>query len=221
MDTIKKSLMAALFGSMVCSAPANAISLPMPDYDETPARAGQATPQTITVAGGCFWGIQAVFQHMKGVTKAVSGYAGGRAEDAHYHTVGSGMTGHAESVQITYDPAQTTLGKILMVFFSVAHDPTQLNRQGPDSGTQYRSAIFYTTPEQQKIATAYIAQLDTGKFFSAPIVTKLEPLQGFYAAEDYHQDYARLHPDSVYIIINDAPKVTALASIYPDLYKQP
>lgn len=220
MNDIKKSMMAALFGSMVCSAPAHAVSLPAPAYDETPAKAGQATPQTIVVAGGCFWGIQAVFQHMKGVIKAVSGYAGGPAEDAHYNIVGSGTTGHAESVAVTYDPSQTTLGKILMVFFAVAHDPTQLNRQGPDHGTQYRSTIFYATPEQQKIAAAYIGQLGAGKYFSAPIATTLEPLQGFYPAEAYHQDYARLHPDSPYIIVNDAPKVTAFAATYPDLYTQ-
>ncbi|MBV8548153.1 MAG: peptide-methionine (S)-S-oxide reductase MsrA [Alphaproteobacteria bacterium] len=222
MNDIKKTLMAALFGSVVCSSSAHAVTLPPPAYDETPAKAGQpVAPQTIVVAGGCFWGIQAVFQHMKGVTKAISGYAGGKADEAHYNIVGSGATGHAESVQVTYDPSQTSLGKILMVYFAVAHDPTELNRQGPDHGTQYRSTIFYASPEQKKIAADYIAQLDEGKHFSVPIVTTLEPLQTFYPAEDYHQDYARLHPDSPYIIVNDAPKVRAFASTYPDLYTQP
>jgi peptide-methionine (S)-S-oxide reductase len=155
------------------------------------------------------------------VTKAVSGYAGGNASTASYETVSSGTTGHAESVQVTYDPSQVTLGQILKVYFSVAHDPTELNRQGPDHGTQYRSAIFFGSPEQQKIAAAYIAQLDQAKTFSGPIVTKLEPLQAFYPAEGYHQDYARLHPTNAYIATNDLPKVVALEKQYPQLYVEP
>ena len=173
---------------------------------------------SIVLAGGCFWGIQAVFQHVKGVTKAVSGYAGGAASTAHYERVGTGKTGHAESVQVTYNPAQITLGQILKVFFSVAHDPTELNRQGPDDGTQYRSAIFYSTLEQKEVAEAYIDQLQQAKIFKSPIVTRLEPLKAFYPAEDYHQNYARLHPSDPYITINDIPKVKALEKEFPNLY---
>jgi peptide-methionine (S)-S-oxide reductase len=174
--------------------------------------------QTIVRAGGCFWGIQAVFQHVKGVTEALSGYAGGEAATAHYEDVGTGTTGHAESVQVTYNASQVTLEEILKVFFAVAHDPTELNRQGPDTGPQYRSAIFFATPEQQKIAAAYIAQLEQTKAFSAPIVTTVEPLKKFYPAEDYHQDYASTHPYSPYIVRNDLPKVEALKKKFPDLY---
>jgi len=174
--------------------------------------------ETIVLAGGCFWGIQAVFQHLKGVSQAVSGYAGGAANTAKYGEVSTGSTGHAESVQVTYDPAQITLGKILKVYFSVAHDPTELNRQGPDTGTQYRSEIFFTTPEQEKVAKAYIAQLQQAKAFSSPIVTKVSQLQGFFPAEDYHQNYATLHPDNPYIEINDLPKVANLKKNFPELY---
>ncbi|MDR3449705.1 MAG: peptide-methionine (S)-S-oxide reductase MsrA [Alphaproteobacteria bacterium] len=196
---------------------AQAVTLPAPTLDEPLAQAGTA-PESITVAGGCFWGVQAVFQHVRGVTKAVSGYTGGDAATAHYDVVSRGTSGHAESVQVTYDPSQVTLGQLLRVFFSVAHNPTELDRQGPDHGTQYRSAIFFTSPEQQKIAAAYIEQLQTAKAFAEPIVTKLEPLKAFYAAEDYHQDYARLHPDQPYIAINDLPKVAALQREFPLLY---
>jgi peptide-methionine (S)-S-oxide reductase len=219
------SLMAKIFGmipvaTLACGiATAHAAPLPDPILD-TPL-AQNAAPQSITVAGGCFWGVQAVFQHVKGVTKAVSGYAGGAADTANYETVSSGRTGHAESVQVTYDPSQVTLGQILKVYFSVAHDPTELNRQGPDHGTQYRSEIFFSSPEQEKIANAYIAQLQQAKVFSDPIVTKVEALQAFYPAEDYHQDYARLHPDNMYIAINDLPKVAALQKQYPQLYREP
>jgi len=198
---------------------AHAVNLPAPTHD-TPLAAHQ-TEQTIVVAGGCFWGVQAVFQHVKGVRTAVSGYAGGSAETAHYDMVSTRTTDHAESVQVTYDASQITLGKILQVFFSVAHNPTELNRQGPDSGPEYRSAIFYSSPEQKQIAEAYIAQLDAAKAFDAPIVTKLEPLAQFYPAEAYHQDYARLNPLNPYIVINDAPKVRALAKEFPDLYVKP
>lgn len=203
---------------LACSiSTAHATALPDPKIDDALATT-QQKPVSITLAGGCFWGIQAVFQHLKGVTQAVSGYAGGSADTAQYHTVGTGQTGHAESVQVTYDPSQITLGKILQVFFSVAHDPTELNRQGPDTGTQYRSAIFYADAQQKKIADAYIKQLNEAKVFSAPIATTLEPLRGFYPAEDYHQNYARLHPDNPYIVINDAPKVVNLKKTFPDLY---
>jgi peptide-methionine (S)-S-oxide reductase len=173
---------------------------------------------SIFLAGGCFWGIQAVFQHVRGVIDAVSGYAGGAANTAHYDSVGTGKTGHAESVQVTYNPAQITLGQILKVFFSVAHDPTELNRQGHDHGIQYRSAIFYSTHEQKEVAEAYIDQLQQAKIFKGPIVTRLEPLKAFYPAEDYHQNYARLHPSDPYIAINDMPKVKALEKEFPNLY---
>lgn len=195
---------------------AKASALPDPKQDEN---AG-ARNESITLAGGCFWGVQAVFQHVKGVTSAVSGYAGGDAGTAHYERVGSGATGHAESVQVTYDTSEVTLGQLLKVYFAVAHNPTELNYQGPDHGTQYRSAIFYANDEQKKIAEAYIAQLDKAKVFPAPIVTKLEPLKGFYKAEDYHQDYAKLHPDNFYIKINDLPKVTHLKEQFPELYTE-
>jgi peptide-methionine (S)-S-oxide reductase len=175
--------------------------------------------QTAVLAGGCFWGVQAVFQHLNGVQRAVSGYAGGDRATAQYEVVSTGRTGHAESVQITFDPAVVSYGEILRVFFSVAHDPTQLNRQGPDSGTQYRSAIFYSNDKQKEIATAYIAQLDkTGKF-DRPIVTRVDPLKGFYAAEDYHQDYLLKHPSDLYIVINDQPKVRNFQRTLPELYR--
>ena len=177
-------------------------------------------PQTVVLAGGCFWGVQAVFQHVKGVTKAVSGYAGGNKDTAHYQIVSMGNTGHAESVQVTFDPRQISFGRILQIYFSVAHDPTELNRQGPDVGTQYRSAIFFTDAAQQKVAEAYIAQLDKAKAFKGPIVTKLTPLTAFYPAEKYHQDYATLHPDNPYIYYNDLPKVDNLKRLFPDVYRE-
>jgi peptide-methionine (S)-S-oxide reductase len=173
---------------------------------------------SIVVSGGCFWGVQAVFQHVKGVISATSGYAGGKSDTAHYEMVSEGSTGHAESVQVVYDPTQISLGQLLRVFFSVAHNPTELNRQGPDSGTQYRSAIWFSNTDQQRIAAAYIKQLNATKAFSDPIVTQLSPLPAFYAAEDYHQDYARLHPNDMYIAINDRPKVTHLQEQFPKLY---
>ena len=174
--------------------------------------------QTAVVAGGCFWGIQAVFQHVKGVIHATSGYSGGAATTAEYEVVSTGETGHAESVKVTYDPSQITYGQLLRVFFSVAHDPTELNRQGPDEGTQYRSVIFYGNEEQQKIAQAYIAQLDKAKVFSHPIVTQVVPLKAFYPAEAYHQDYFEHHPESGYIVYNDAPKVAHLRQQFPEIY---
>jgi peptide-methionine (S)-S-oxide reductase len=194
-----------------------AVSLPLPAADMT-AQSGSGL-QTVVVAGGCFWGVQAVFQHTKGVTQAVSGYAGGQKETAHYEMVGTGRTGHAESVSVTFDPQQISYGKILQIYFSVAHNPTELNYQGPDAGTQYRSAIFYANDDQKRIAGAYIAELDKAHVFGAPIVTKLEPLSGFYPAEDYHQDFAVLHPSYPYIVFNDLPKVDNLKRLFPDQYR--
>lgn len=194
---------------------ASAAPLPAPAYD-LPMAAGQE--QSIVLAGGCFWGIQAVFQHVRGVTSAISGYAGGAAETARYDYVSTGGTGHAEAVKVTYDPALVSPGTLLQVYFAVAHDPTQLNRQGPDHGTQYRSEIFFTTPEQEKLARAYIAQLDEAKAFSRPIVTKVSALDAFYAAEDYHQDYAEKHPSQPYIMLHDLPKVEDLKRLFPALY---
>ncbi|HTP93329.1 MAG TPA: peptide-methionine (S)-S-oxide reductase MsrA [Xanthobacteraceae bacterium] len=194
-----------------------AVVIPPPALDET-APAGGGT-QTVVLAGGCFWGVQAVFQHTKGVTNAVSGYAGGQKDTAHYEMVGTGRTGHAESVEVTFDPHQITYGKILQIYFSVAHNPTELNFQGPDHGTQYRSDIFYANDEQKRVAEAYIAQLDKAHVFRAPIVTKLEALSGFYPAEAYHQDFAVLHPSYPYIVFNDAPKVENLKRIFADVYR--
>ena len=174
--------------------------------------------ETAVVAGGCFWGVQAVFQHTRGVIQATSGYAGGSESDAHYDIVSNGSTGHAESVEIVYDPSQITYGQLLRVFFAVAHDPTELNRQGPDTGTQYRSAVFTVSDEQARIVRAYIQQLDDAKVFSKRIATVVSPLTRFYEAEAYHQDYATLHPDDMYIRINDAPKVENLRRSLPDLY---
>ena len=204
----------ALLGIALGTSVAQASALPDPILDQAPV----SQPQSVVVAGGCFWGVQAVFQHVKGVTEAVSGYAGGSAQTAQYETVSTGTTGHAESVKVTFDPKQVSFGQILKVYFSVAHDPTELNRQGPDSGTQYRSAIFTTSTDQAKIAAAYIAQLQGAHSFPTPIVTTVEPLKGFYAAEDYHQDYFRLHPYNPYILTNDRPKVAALETDFPKLY---
>jgi peptide-methionine (S)-S-oxide reductase len=213
-------MLAAVFALGLTSS-AMALGLPDPVLDQPLQHHNAAmvkTEENIIVSGGCFWGIQNLFQHVKGVTKVVSGYAGGKADRAHYEDVKTGETGHAESVQITYDPSQITLGKILKVFFGVAHDPTELNYQGSDHGTQYRSAIFYANDMQKKIADAYIDQLQKARLFSDPIVTKLEPLQAFYPAESYHQNYARLHPDEIYIVLYDAPKVAELQKAFPDLY---
>jgi peptide-methionine (S)-S-oxide reductase len=174
--------------------------------------------QTAVIAGGCFWGVQGVYQHTKGVISAVSGYAGGNKASANYNAVSSGSTGHAEAVEIKYDPKQVSYGKILQIYFSVAHDPTQLNRQGPDTGTQYRSEIFATTPEQKKVAEAYIAQLNAAKVYKKPIATKLGMLQAFYPAEAYHQDYLTLHPNQPYIVYNDLPKIENLKKIFAENY---
>lgn len=208
-------LMGSLLGAVACSAKANPV--PAPEVDAP--RATAPGRQTAVLAGGCFWGIQAVFQHVTGVISATSGYSGGSAKNAEYEIVSTGTTGHAESVRIVYDPAQITYGELLRVFFSVAHDPTELNRQGPDEGTQYRSSIFFANDEQKKIAEAYIAQLDAAKVFRHAIVTKVVLLDAFYPAEAYHQNYATLHPNNPYIMFNDAPKVEHLKQEFPDLYR--
>ncbi len=174
--------------------------------------------QTAVLAGGCFWGVQGVFQHTAGVSNAVSGYSGGEKSTATYNAISSGTTGHAEAVEIKYDPKQISYGKILQIFFSVVHDPTQLNRQGPDSGTQYRSEIFATTADQKKIADAYVAQLNAAKVYPKPIVTKISSLKAFYPAEAYHQDYLTLHPNQPYIAINDIPKVESLKKLFSQNY---
>ena len=210
------AVMLVLFAALRHDAASAATALPDPAVDETLAsQKGQAT---LVLAGGCFWGVQAVFEHVKGVTRATAGYAGGNVKNPDYEAVSSGETGHAESVEVVYDPSQITLGQLLKVFFSVAHDPTELNRQGPDAGTQYRSAIFFTNPDQQRIAQAYVAQLDQAKVFSQPIVTQIAPLNSFYRAEDYHQDYATNHPDNPYIATFDLPKVEHLKQQFPTLY---
>src|SRR2546425_6515881 len=193
-----------------------ATAIPAPVVDATAPGDGL---ETAVVAGGCFWGVQAVFAHVKGVTLALSGYAGGTTVDPRYTEVTTGTTGHAESVRLTFDPKTISYGKILQIYFSVAHNPTQLNYQGPDVGTQYRSAIFTTSAEQQRIAEAYIAQLDNAKVFKAPIVTEVSALQAFYPAEDYHQDYAFLHPTAPYIVWNDLPKVEHLKRMFSDIYR--
>ena len=194
-----------------------ATAVPAPAVD-VPAETGEAT-QTAVLAGGCFWGVQAVFQHVKGVTRAVSGYSGGAKETAHYEMVSSDTTGHAESVEITFDPRQISYGRILQIYFSVAHDPTQFNRQGPDVGTQYRSAIFFADAEQQRVAQAYVAQLDKAGAFKRSLVTQVTKLNAFYPAEAYHQDYATIHPNNPYIVFNDAPKVEDLKRMFPDVYR--
>jgi peptide-methionine (S)-S-oxide reductase len=182
--------------------------------------ANPASSEVVVLAGGCFWGQQGVFEHVKGVTKVVAGYAGGAGRTANYDLVSTGTTGHAESVQVTFDPRQVTFAQLLRIYFSVAHDPTEMNRQGPDSGTQYRSEIFAASPEQEAAAKAYIAQLDAAHVFAAPIATRVEPLKGFYAAEDYHQDYLVTNPESSYIQINDVPKIAALKRVWPEFYKE-
>jgi len=211
-------ILTVLAGTLACQAGSGAsAAVPAPAVDQP--KAATAAKQTATVAGGCFWGIQAVFQHVKGVLSATSGYAGGTVKNPDYETVSSGRTGHAESVQIVYDPSQVTYGELLRVFFSVAHDPTELNRQGPDEGTQYRSAIFYGNDEQKRIAEAYIAQLEQAKVYKHKIVTQVVALQAFYPAEKYHQNYAALHPNDGYIVYNDAPKVANLQKEFPEMYR--
>jgi peptide-methionine (S)-S-oxide reductase len=200
------------------SSAETARTIPPPAVD-VPSAGTAGGSETAVLAGGCFWGVQGVFQHVTGVTSAVSGYAGGDSSSAHYEMVGSGGTGHAESVQITFDPGKISYGRILQIYFSVVHDPTQLNRQGPDVGTQYRSAIFPANPEQARIAKAYIAQLGQARVFDAAIVTKIEPGRTFYAAEDYHQDFLTKHPYHPYIVYNDLPKIDELKRLFPDAYR--
>ncbi|MES2954382.1 MAG: peptide-methionine (S)-S-oxide reductase MsrA [Pseudomonadota bacterium] len=194
-----------------------AVILPAPAFDASAA--SPSALETAVFAGGCFWGVQAVFQHTQGVRNAVSGYSGGARETASYASIGTGRTGHAEAVQISYDPKQISYGKLLQIYFSVAHDPTQLNRQGPDTGTQYRSAIFYTDAGQKQVAERYIAQLDSAKVYAGKIVTQLTPLNAFYPAEAYHQDYATRNPNAPYIRRFDAPKIVNLKTVMPEVYR--
>ena len=207
---------ALLMLTQACGAAESAVALPAPAMD-IPA-ASVKGPQTAVFAGGCFWGVEAVYRHVKGVSSAVSGYAGGAADTADYHMVGSGTTGHAESVKVIYDPAKVSYGQLLKVFFSVAHDPTQLNRQGPDTGTQYRSVIFATSADQMRIAQAYVAQLDKAKVFGRAIVTEVVMLPAFYPAEAYHQNFLALNPTYPYIVYNDLPKLANLKTQFPELY---
>lgn len=212
------TLIGAALALTACSgtpATEDSASVPAPAVDEQVS----GHTETAVLAGGCFWGVQAVFQHVKGVTDAVSGYAGGDRATALYDQVGTGTTGHAESVQVTFDPAVVTYGTLLRIYFSVAHDPTQLNYQGPDHGTQYRSTIFPTSPAQARVARAYIKQLDKAGVFADPVVTTVETGRTFYPAEDYHQNYLVEHPNQPYIVINDRPKVAALKQLYPALYR--
>jgi peptide-methionine (S)-S-oxide reductase len=210
-------MVTVLAATLACRAGNGAsAAVPAPVVDEVKAAA--KGKETAVVAGGCFWGIQAVFSHVKGVHSATSGYSGGTVKDPDYELVSSGRTGHAESVKVVYDPSKITYGELLQVFFSVALDPTEVNRQGPDTGTQYRSVIFYSNDEQRHIAEAYIAQLDQAKVFSKKIVTQVVPLQAFYEAEGYHQNYFEMHPNDPYIVYNDAPKVANLRKEFPELY---
>lgn len=205
----------ALISQPMMAARETAVVIAPPALDNAKAKGPM---QTAVLAGGCFWGVQGVFEHVKGVHKVISGYAGGDKSAAQYDTVSSGRTGHAESVQITFNPAEVSYGELLQIFFSVAHDPTSLNRQGPDMGTQYRSAIFYMDDVQKKIAETYIQQLNRSRAYSNTIVTKIEPLKGFYTAEDYHQDFLLNNPDYPYIVINDLPKIEHLKQVFPNKY---
>jgi peptide-methionine (S)-S-oxide reductase len=209
-------LMMCLGTTIACHASSAAVKLPNPTSDQPLSKSKSS--ETVVLAGGCFWGIQAVFEHVKGVTSATAGYSGGAASTAQYETVSTGRTGHAESVKVVYDPSQVSFGQILKVFFSVAHDPTELNRQGPDEGMQYRSVIFYAGEDQQRVARAYIDQLNGAKVFPEQIVTQVVALQAFYPAEGYHQDYAEHHPNEPYIAINDLPKLDHLKQTLPELY---
>ena len=211
------SIILLLMTTYSCSFSASATAVPNPTSDT--ALVKDKNQEIAVLAGGCFWGIEAVYEHVKGVMSVESGYSGGAAANAQYDKVSSGRTGHAESVKITYDPSQVTYGQLLKVFFSVAHDPTELNRQGPDVGTQYRSAIFYANEEQKRVAEAYVAQLNQAKVFNRPIVTQVVPLEAFYEAEAYHQDYLVNHPNEPYIVYNDMPKVESLKKHLPELYK--
>jgi len=213
-----KPLWITLIAATLVAAVGTGATFPDPVKDSHPT--GTVPAQTAVFAGGCFWGVEAVFEQLNGVSDVVSGYAGGTQMTAHYSIVSSGVTSHAESVKVTFDPAKVSYGRLLKVFFAVAHDPTQLNRQGPDEGRQYRSSIFYGNDEQKSIAEAYIAQLEKAHVFNRPIVTAVVPLEGFYAAEDYHQNFLAQHPDYPYIVVNDLPKLRALKAEFPELVKQ-
>jgi peptide-methionine (S)-S-oxide reductase len=213
-----RALAVTLLGTTLACGAATATGVAIPDPALDAPLAAAKGEQTAVLAGGCFWGIEAVFEHVKGVTNVTSGYSGGSAETATYELVSSGETGHAESVRITYDPSQISYGQLLKVFFAVAHDPTELNRQGPDTGTQYRSAIFYSDDEQKRIAEAYIKQLNQAKVFKRPIATQVSRLTSYHQAEAYHQDYAAHHPEDSYIVKNDLPKVASLRRQFPNLY---
>ena len=210
-------VLAALTACGLADAADRTYDLPNPTVDVPLSQA--KGHQTLVLAGGCFWGVEAVFAHVKGVISAVSGYSGGEASTASYDAVSTGRTGHAESVKIVYDPSQVTVGQLLKVFFSVAHDPTELDRQGPDHGTQYRSAIFYQGDGQKRVVQAYIDQLQKAKIYPGPIVTQVTPLVAFYPAENYHQNYLALHPNQPYIVINDIPKIEALKAKFPAIYR--
>lgn len=212
-----KTLPLSLFSCFLAVGASNA---PFPDPAYDAPKAATKGKETAVLAGGCFWGVEAVFEHLKGVNDVVSGFSGGEKTTAHYEVVSTGRTGHAESVKITYDPSQITYGQLLKVYFAVAHDPTELNYQGPDHGTQYRSAIFYANEEQQKIATGYIKQLEQAGIFSRPIVTQVVPLKGFYPAESYHQHYLQNNPTDPYIVYNDIPKLVALKKQYPQMCRR-
>jgi peptide-methionine (S)-S-oxide reductase len=218
-STLFRLLFLVVISGTVVSQASAARTLVIPDPALDAPLATTKGERTAVLAGGCFWGVEAVFEHVKGVIKVTSGYAGGSARTANYKLVSSGNTDHAESVRITYDPSQITYGQLLKLFFAVAHDPTELNRQGPDTGTQYRSAIFYSDEEQKRIAVAYINQLNEAQFFGRAIVTEVSRLNSFYQAEAYHQDYAARHPDDSYIVINDLPKVANLRRQFPNLYR--
>jgi len=208
------ALAACAWACQVGAAAVNKV-IPAPALD--PPAAGS---RTAVLAGGCFWGLQGMFEHVQGVTKVVAGYSGGTAETARYEMVGTERTGHAEAVEIAFDPQKISYGKLLQLYFSVAHDPTQLNRQGPDSGPSYRSEIFFTSPEQERIAKAYVEQLAKENVFPSPVVTRIEPMKGFYPAEDYHQDFLIHNPTYPYIVRNDLPKIAALKRVYPELYRE-
>lgn len=210
--------LAAGVNASACRADAVDKVIPAPLLD-SPTAGGKGLEKAV-LAGGCFWGMQGMFEHVRGVTQVVAGYAGGEASTATYEMVSTETTGHAESVEITFDPRQVSYGELLRLYFSVAHDPTQLDRQGPDSGPSYRSEIFFVSPEQERVAKAYIAQLERAKTFARPIVTKVEPLRGFYPAEDYHQDFLVRNPRHAYIVVNDLPKIAALERLYPDAYRK-
>ena len=218
---MKKTLVSAaiVMLGLSCHANAEAVNreIPSPAVDTPVAEAGK--PEVAVLAGGCFWGLQGMFEHVRGVTRVVAGYAGGDKATAHYEMVGTETTGHAESVEITFDPKQVSYGQLLRLFFSVAHDPTQLDRQGPDRGPSYRSEIFFASPAQERVAKAYVAQLMSSKVYASPIVTKIEPLKAFYPAEDYHQDYLIHNPRQPYIVYNDLPKIAALKQVYPQHYR--